>query len=129
MKSPISRLGISSVCLFIASAASAHAGSAIASDGHGGYGFSYGAGDLRHHEHVALADCRQHSSHPDSIRILGSTEERGAGAVVRYFNDDGSEHVAFALGRAEPRFARERAFEEAHKRGAVRSEVIREWVD
>ncbi len=106
---------------------SVQAGAAVASDGHGGYGFSYGDRSERRLREEAYSNCASVSHFRRDVRVLTSTSAIGAGVVVRYWLPDGREQIAAYIGSPSGRYARDKAIEYALRHGAVKYRVVREW--
>lgn len=113
--------------LVILTAPSAQAGAAVASDGHGGYGFVYGPKSLGKLRREAFDNCVNASHYPSSVKIIGSTESVGAGVIVRYKLESGREQIAAWMGSPSARYARDKAINYALNHGAVSYKIVREW--
>ena len=109
-------------------AATARAGSAVATDHHGGFGYAYGPRPERELRREAAARCRERSRHPEEVDVLVSTRAQGVGVVVRY-RVEGRQHVYAFVGARNFEEARRRAEEGARERGADGPEVVARWED
>ncbi len=109
-------------------APAARAGSAVATDHHGGFGYAYGPRSERALQRQALARCREQSKHLEQVEIIASTAEHGFGVVMRY-RVEGEQHVYAYVGAASFEEARRRAEEGARRRGADAPEIAARWED
>ncbi|CAN5798304.1 hypothetical protein BH09VER1_BH09VER1_48500 [soil metagenome] len=76
---------IGAACLsFVAAAGSAHAGTAIASDNHGGFTVRYGHFSQAELQASAIAALKKTSKYPKSIYIYTYNAHHGYGCVLRY---------------------------------------------
>ena len=108
---------------------SAQAGSAVAGDGHGGFGYSYGPRPERVLRREAIERCREKSRFPDDVEIVYSTSAQGAGVIVRYRNE-GRQYIFAYVGADSPGEAHRHAMEGARRKGAdEHPEVVARWVD
>ena len=119
-------------CLLLAAlgllGAHARAGSAVATDHHGGFGYAYGPRPEAELQREAAARCREQSHFPEEISIVVSTRRPGAGVVVRY-RVEGSQHVYAYVGARNFEQARRRAEVGARAKGADDPEVVARWED
>lgn len=119
-------------CLFLAAlgllATHVRAGSAVATDHHGGFGYAYGPRPETVLQREAAARCREQSRFPEEISIVVSTRRSGMGVVVRY-RVEGSQHVYAYVGARSFGEARRRAEEGARAKGADNPEVVARWED
>lgn len=109
-------------------AATARAGSAVATDHHGGFGYAYGSRPERELRREAVARCREQSRHPEEVEIVASTPLHGVGVVMRY-RVEGRQHIYAYVGAGSFEEARRRAEEGARERGADDPEVVARWED
>lgn len=100
--------GALGLILFIVPTATVRAGSAVATDGHGGYGFAYGDDPMEKLRREAVRRCCRKSDHPDEVRVVFQTEKKGYGTILRFRTRDGS-HIAAAGGASDLRLARRSA--------------------
>ena len=123
-------------CVFLAaagwllavSAAPALAGSAVASDNHGGFGYSFGDRPTEQLEREATQRCREKSGHPDDVHVVVSSRRRGAGVVVRY-SVDGRAHIYAYVGAEDARQAEKYATDYVQGYGGHQIEVVARWQD
>ena len=115
-------------CTSALMAGSARAGSAVATDHHGSFGFAYGSRSERALRRQAVARCREQSRHPEEVEIIASTAEQGFGVVVRY-RIEGQQHVYAYVGADSFEEARRRAEQGARERGADFLEIVARWED
>ena len=108
--------------------AAARAGSAVATDHHGGFGYAYGSRPVRELRREAVARCREQSRHPDEVEIVASTSLHGVGVVMRY-RVEGRQHIYAYVGAGSFEEARRRAEEGARERGADDPDVVARWED
>lgn len=104
------------------------AGSAVASDGHGGYGYSYGDRSQEQLEQEAMRRCREKSNHPYDVRVTVSTQHHGAGIIVRY-QVEGRRHVYACVGADSAQQAYNDATGYVEGYGGMKMEVVARWSD
>jgi hypothetical protein len=105
------------------------AGSAVASDGHGGYGFCYGhntKGDL---ENSARNRCQHITQHHECVKIIAVSTCSGGCAIVRYYMPNGHQYISAYVGMSSVKKARSAAIAYAINHGAESYKVVEEWCD
>ena len=129
MKTKLSSLLLGACGLLLAlPAVSARAGSAIAGDGHGGYGFAYGDYSKEKLEHDAIHRCREKSSYRDDVHIVYATDHKGAGIIIRYYEGD-QEHISSSAGGRDEHEVYEVAMRYIREHDGHRPEVVERWSD
>ncbi len=106
----------------------AHAGSAVAADEHGGFGYSYGDHPKEQLEHEAVRRCREKSKYPDDVHVVVSSRHGGAGIIVRY-TVDGRQHVYAYVGAKSDQEAYNYATGYVEGYGGRKIEVVARWRD
>ena len=109
-------------------AGNARAGSAVATDHHGGFGYAYGPRSEAVLRRQAIKRCREQSRHPEEVDVIVATAAHGVGVVVRY-RVEGQEHVYAYVGAGSFEEARQRAEAGARERGGENPEVAARWTD
>ena len=104
------------------------AGSAVAADGHGAFGYAYGNEPLEELRQKAHRNCCRESRHPEAVRVVFQTQQRGHGVVLRYYVR-GGERIAASGGASSPRAAQRSAVGFVEQQGGERWEVADTWVD
>ena len=90
--------------LLAAPVASVQAGSAVATDNHGGFGYSYGDRPQEQLEQEAIHHCREKSDFPDDVHVVVTSRHGGAGIIVHY-SIDGRPHIYAYVGAKDDRQA------------------------
>ena len=104
------------------------AGSAVATDGHGAYGYAYGDDSLEELRAKAVRNCRRHSACRGEVRVVFNTGKKGYGTILRFYID-GEQHVAAVGGSSSERAACRSALGYVEEHGGGRWEVAETWSD
>lgn len=108
---------------------SARAGSAVATDHEGGYGYAFGPQSEKELRREAIHRCRAKSSYPEDVDIVVSTASHGAGIILR-FRVDGKKRIYAYVGADSAREAYNYAYSGARDMGATGNiEVVARWQD
>ena len=103
---PLACLAAAGLLIFPPLVAAVRAGSAVASDEHGEFGYAFGDDPPADLERAAVRRCREKSAHPDDVHVIVTSRRRGAGVIVRYAVD-GQRHVYAYVGAESERQADE----------------------
>lgn len=128
------KISLPSVCLAVAGlllavpTVTVKAGSAVATDNHGGFGYSYGDRPQEQLEREATHRCRDKSNYPDDVHVVVSSRHRGAGIIVRY-TIDGRQHIYAYVGADSDRQAYNYATGYVEGYGGHKTEVVARWQD
>lgn len=114
--------------LVVLCTSSVRAGSAVASDGRGGYGYSYGDRPQQQLQREAIRYCREKSRHPDDVNVIVSTRHGGSGIIVRYYVE-GRQHVYAYVGAESDQQAYDYATGYVEGYGGTKIEVVARWRD
>ena len=129
MRLPLLSLFLAVAGLFLAAlVTSVQAGSAVATDNHGGFGYSYGARSQEQLEQEAIRHCREKSGHPDDVHVIVTSRHGGAGVIVRY-SVDGRPHIYAYVGAENDRQAYSYATGYVEGYGGHKIEVVARWQD
>ncbi len=125
---PFPWLAALGLLVFAAPVRSVRAGSAVATDGHGGYGYSFGDRPLEQLQHEAVRQCREKSAVPDDVHVIVTTRHGGAGVIVRFYVD-GQARIYAYVGAASDRQAYDYATGYVEGYGGKKIEVVARWRD
>ena len=126
---PFPSLAALAILISVSLAPCARAGSAVAGDHHGGYGYAYGPQSEKELRREAFRRCQRESRYPDDIEMTVSTASRGAGIILRY-RVAGVRHIYAYVGADNARQAYEYAASGARDAGAEGPlEVVAKWQD
>lgn len=108
---------------------SVRAGSAVATDHEGGFGYAFGPQPEKELRRTAIHRCRDKSKYPEDVEIVVSTASRGAGIILR-FRVDGKQRIYAYAGADSAREAYNDAVSGARDMGATGNiEVVARWQD
>ena len=107
---------------------SVRAGSAVAADEHGGFGYSFGDRSQEQLEREAVHHCREKSRYPDDVHVIVTSRRTGAGVIVRY-TVDGRQHVYAYVGAKSEQEAYNYATGYVEGYGGRKIEVVARWRD
>ena len=129
MKFPFPPVFLAAAGLILAAPpASVRAGSAVATDNHGGFGYYHGDYPSERLEQEAVRRCRSQSKYPDDVKVIVTSRRRGAGIIVRY-QIDGRPHVYAYVGAEGDQQARKYATDYVEGYGGSKIEVVARWQD